>query len=637
MKQLDSMEVSFRENLPPENWRRLINEYALILPDTPLRLKFTRNVLKHFHNLPKRYRFYPFPSEITVREILEAEIEKLLPESNTPVKKAIQNGDISQPPFIMRKINWLRRTVLFLVLAGLILGIPTDPEISDHSGNPKNHVDTAFYPVRYPIPFHQIDYPFSFRLLESQVSDRPIEVADSDHWVESPVTVKPILFPFSFQLPENTIPFQPIDVAFSFPLLEEPVTDQPVLFPFSFRLLENPIPFQAIEVASDHLAESPDSHHLFQYPFLFTLLENQVPFQRPEGLIAIPGDFEKTALKRKPSVTETKGKFDEKGFPEYIVHPIWLVEKTAKVETYSNGLQIITSLCVDNIPRRYVAFPRDTDALPGKERLSSKIRGILYHSSEGDVVPLKPEKNRLIKKYSKQLLKYVCRKKGYHYLIDPFGRVYRIVREKDAAFHAGNSVWADKDSIYMNLNHAFIGICFEGKGFEEIYEPGAKKPKMRVLDDTTITEAQIQSGKELTDWLRFHYGIPQRNCVPHGIASVYPKNRLIGYHLDLAHGFPFHRFGLRNRYKEKIPAIIEFGFKGDRYFREVLNGNVWPGAELSEKYLEKKAKQSGLSLNAYRKKLNQRFDRYFDWQTDLHKHLTVDQPPSNHGPEGKTK
>ena len=273
---------------------------------------------------------------------------------------------------------------------------------------------------------------------------------------------------------------------------------------------------------------------------------------------------------------------------------------------------------MENIPRSYVVFPKKTDALPGEEHLSTKVRGILYHASEGDMAPFRPEKNRLLKKYSSQLLKYVCRKKGYHYLIDRFGRVYRIVREEDAAFHAGNSVWANEDSIFLNLNHAFIGICFEGKGFEEVYEPGSTKPRIRVVDETTITKAQIQSGKELTDWLRFHYRIHQGNCVPHSIASVYPKNRLIGYHLDLAHGFPFDRFSLGNKYKEMIPSIIEFGFKGDRYFRETLNGNVWPGVNRSEEYLKKKAEQAGTSVRDYRKKLNLRFDRYSDWQKHLH-------------------
>lgn len=329
-------------------------------------------------------------------------------------------------------------------------------------------------------------------------------------------------------------------------------------------------------------------------------------------------------------VAPPKKQDDKEAFPEYIKQPIWLVEKTRNVETYSNGLQVITSFTVKNIFRNYVVFPKNGDTLPGNDGLSNRIRGILYHTSEGDIVPLKPEKNRLLKKYTSQLVSYISRKKGYHYLIDRFGRVYRIVREKDAAFHAGNAVWADEDSIFLNLNHAFLGICFEGKDFKEIHEPGSTKPKIRIVDDTTITQAQIQSGKELTDWLRFHYKIPQSNCIPHAIASVYPKNRLIGYHLDLAHGFPFHRFGLQNKYRGTIPSIVEFGFRQDHYFNDVLNGNIWPGIILSEKSLKSTAKQKGLSYKAYRQSLHERFDRYYHWQKYLQNNIPAGASANNH-------
>ena len=503
-----------------------------MLPNTTLRLKFTRNVLKHFHNAPKRHWFRPFWSEAAFRNVLEAEIEILVPGSDLLSKKAIQNGDISRSPFTLLNIRRHQRSIFLFIITTLALGVFIGAGslyifVSQKDSN--DSATTIFFPV------------------------------------------------------ENHVPLQP-------PAHEIP--DQPT--------------------------EYTDPDDLLKNPFSFRLIENHVPFESLSAQIPVDNNLEAVVPDRKPPAMKAQKNYEEEDFPVHIERPIWLVEKTGDVETYSNRLQIITSFCVNNIPRSYVVFPKKTDTLPGEDRLSTKVLGILYHASEGDMAPFKPEKNRLLKKYSSQLLKYVCRKKGYHYLIDRFGRVYRIVREEDAAFHAGNSVWADKDSIFLNLNHAFIGICFEGKGFEEVYEPGLTKPRIRVVDETTITKAQIQSGKELTDWLRFHYVIHQGNCVPHSIASVYPKNRLIGYHLDLAHGFPFNRFALRNKYKEMIPSIIEFGFKGDRYFREALNGNVWPGVNRSEEYLKKKAEQAGTSVRDYRKKLNLRFDRYSDWQKHLH-------------------
>ena len=543
------MEVSFSQALPPEKWRRLINEYALILPDTTLRLKFTRNVLKHFHNPPKRHGFHPFWTETAFRKILEAEIEILVPGSDLLLKKAIRNGDISRSPFTLLNIDRRQRSVFLFVITTLVLGVFVGTASlyiffsQDDSGDPAT---TVFHPI------------------------------------------------------ESQVPFQP---------LTHEIPDQPT--------------------------EYTDSNDLLLNPFSFRWVENHVPFQPLPGEISANNNLEAAVPDPLPPVAKAQGNKAEEDFPEYIKRPIWLVEKTADVETYSNRLQIITSFSVENIPRSYIVFPKNADTLPGEKSLSTKIRGILYHASEGDMAPFKPEKNRLIKKYSGQLLKYVCRKKGYHYLIDRFGRVYRIVREEAAAFHAGDSVWADEDSIFLNLNHAFIGICFEDKGFEEVYEPGSTKPRIRAMDDTTITEAQIHAGKELTDWLRFHYGIPQGNCVPHGIASIYPKNRLIGYHLDLAHGFPFNRFGLRNKYREMIPSITEFGFKGDRYFREVLNGNIWPGINRSEEYLKNKAKGAGISVEAYREQLNRRFDRYYDWQKHLHDTLTTVEVPETAPQKGR--
>ena len=541
------MKISFPQGLPPENSRRLINEYASILPDSAIRLKFTRNVLKHFHNPPKRHGFRPFWSEAAFRKVLEAEIENLVPGSNLLSRKTIRNGDISRSPFTLLNIGWRQRSVSLFVITTLVLGVFVGAASlyiffrQNDSGDPAT---TVFHPI------------------------------------------------------ETRVPFQP---------------------------LTHEIPDQSTEY------KNPDD--LLENPFPFRLIENHVPFQPLTGRSSAKNNLEAVVPDPKPPAMEAQENNEEEDFPAYIERPIWLVEKTKDVETYSNRLQIITSFCVENIPRSYVVFPKKTDALPGEEHLSTKVRGILYHASEGDMAPFRPEKNRLLKKYSSQLLKYVCRKKGYHYLIDRFGRVYRIVREEDAAFHAGNSVWANEDSIFLNLNHAFIGICFEGKGFEEVYEPGSTKPRIRVVDETTITKAQLQSGKELTDWLRFHYRIHQGNCVPHSIASVYPKNRLIGYHLDLAHGFPFDRFSLGNKYKEMIPSIIEFGFKGDRYFRETLNGNVWPGVNRSEEYLKKKAEQAGTSVRDYRKKLNLRFDRYSDWQKHLHNNGSDSGKRPAEGPE----
>ena len=312
--------------------------------------------------------------------------------------------------------------------------------------------------------------------------------------------------------------------------------------------------------------------------------------------------------------------------PEYLNIPIWLVEKTSEREFYSNRLQIITSHTISNLPREYYRFPKYSNVSHISGTIANKISGIVYHASESDIYPFMPEMNHSILKYTKQLIKYLKRKKSYHYFIDRFGRVYRLVREDHAAFHAGHSIWADEKEIYLNLNHAFIGICFEGKDFEKVKKQKkglTKNSEYSVLKPTGISsfnEAQLRSGKELTDWLRVKYRIPQHNCVPHALISVNPRRMLIGYHLDLARGFPFAKFGLSDKYQEPLPSMVEFGFKHDKYFEKIFNGKLWRGIYLSEEILHRKAGYLEISPAAYRRKLQRRFTRFTEWKkTNLEK------------------
>ena len=596
------MEVPFSKNLPPENYRQLIKEYALILQDTTLRLKFTRNVLKQFHIKTKRFLFHPAGSERAFRRTLKIEIEKLSPGSGPIIKEAIRNGDISRSRFLSGHAQPPFHPLFFLLLPSLLICISIMLFYHFFNGNiHENPATPSPYPVRAAIEYHLTATPSLKPPIKAPMPAPPDQSPAFAQPIEKPTHSQPLQYPIHEHLSE---------------------------YPFSFRLIDNQSPFLP------HVNTALVGQNNFTAVTGITQTTQAVRGNRKMDQNLFPAENHlETAVPFPEPTAGPAGKMDEReSFPEYVEQPIWLVEKSKDAETYSNGLQIITTFAVKNIPRSYVVFPKKDNTLPGKDRLSNRIRGILYHTSEGDMVPLKPEKNRLLKKFSSQLQRYVSRKKGYHYLIDRFGRVYRIVREENAAFHGGKPVWANKDSIFLNLNHAFLGICFEGKGFEEVHEPNSTKTKLRAVDDTVITQAQIQSGKELTDWLRFHYKIPQSNCVPHGIASVYPKDRLVGYHLDLAHGFPFHRFGLHNKYRGMIPSIVEFGFKWDRHFSEALNDKIWPGIIRSEEFLKTKAKQKGLSLKAYRKRLHERFDRYCHWQTLLHD-IHIAGPSVNNDPE----
>ena len=366
-----------------------------------------------------------------------------------------------------------------------------------------------------------------------------------------------------------------------------------------------------------------------QNPILLALTPQHTQNAKANRIISKPLSSSETPAHKNKSVSiivkTAKVSDKPKPIPKYLKNPIWLVEKTPDREFYSNRLQIITTHTISNLTREYYRFSKKNRQLPVNPKATNKISGIVYHASESDLYPFMPEMNHSILKYSKKLIKFLLRNKSYHYFIDRFGRVYRLVRDDHAAFHAGNSIWADEKEIYLNLNHAFIGICFEGKDFEEIKtrrqkKGQSKKSKSTRLKPTGISsfnEAQLRSGKELTDWLRVKYNISQHNCVPHALTSINPNRMLIGWHLDLARGFPFAKFGLSDKYQEPLPSMVEFGFHYDRYFKSIFNNELWRGIHHSEDIIKRQAKNSNMSIAKYRKQLQRRFSRYREWNKKM--------------------
>ena len=116
---------------------------------------------------------------------------------------------------------------------------------------------------------------------------------------------------------------------------------------------------------------------------------------------------------------------------------VWLVENGAGFEQYSNGLRIDTTLRGAGDAAPLPRLRARTAAAGGGPRPSPV--GILFHTSESDVWPLEAAFNENLRDSSQRLLRYVSRNRLYHYLIDRFGRVYRVVGEDSKANHAGHS------------------------------------------------------------------------------------------------------------------------------------------------------------------------------------------------------
>jgi hypothetical protein len=271
---------------------------------------------------------------------------------------------------------------------------------------------------------------------------------------------------------------------------------------------------------------------------------------------------------------------------------VWLVARDGEEELWSNGLRVVTSFEVEGPPRSFFAFPRDgSPPVP----MHSRPVGIVYHASESDMAPFAPEFSQNILATTRDLIGWLSRRRIYHYVIDRFGLVYRVVSDETVAVHAGVSIWGDGDYYYLNLNESFIGIAFESRW------------SAASQDEDVITTAQLQAAMNLTDLLRSRYDISDINCVPHGLVSVNAGKRLIGYHADWARDFPFAALGLSDKYQLPPPSVSAFGFSYDEDLVARLGGSLWPGVVVAERELERRAAAEGVPLPTLRSRLHRRY------------------------------
>ncbi len=268
---------------------------------------------------------------------------------------------------------------------------------------------------------------------------------------------------------------------------------------------------------------------------------------------------------------------------------VWRVEGSGTLETYSNGLRVDVTFAESNKPRGpYPVFPLAGGSQP--VRYQGVPAGIVYHTSESNLADFDETQNRRLKQLGRNLLEVVREERAYHYVIDRFGRVFRVVEESDVANHAGHSIWADADGIYVNLNTSFLAVAFEAQ----------------TGDSNSVTAAQIQAAHMLTEMLRSKYSIRAGNCVTHAQVSVSGVNDHIGSHTDWGSQFPFTAVGLPDNYAEPLPSLTAFGFDYDGAFLDAVGGR-WKGLDLAEAEVNRQARAQGVPAARYRAILQHRY------------------------------
>jgi len=269
---------------------------------------------------------------------------------------------------------------------------------------------------------------------------------------------------------------------------------------------------------------------------------------------------------------------------------VWLVEKSGEAETYSNGLRIDNHFLITTHQRRYLAFPVNG----GSPSRRTALAGVVFHTTESPQAPFEADENRTLKKIGESLLEYVRRIRAYNFVIDRFGRVYRVVAEDQAANHSGFSVWADENWSYINLNESFLGISFEA----------VSRPAQQ---ESQISPAQVRSAAMLIEMVRSRYQIPAANFVTHAQVSVNPTNMRGGMHIDWAAGFPFEAVGLPDNYAAPLPALWCYGFDYDASFKELAGARMRAGLDDAAAKLAQKAAAAGLRAVDYKTRMRQRY------------------------------
>jgi N-acetylmuramoyl-L-alanine amidase len=316
------------------------------------------------------------------------------------------------------------------------------------------------------------------------------------------------------------------------------------------------------------------------------------------GLFFVMITISAFALARHPAAT-TGGALPEFGTTRggvQTIPKVWLVETKADSEIYSNGLRIENKFAVSNEPRSsYPVFARrDVQETPLEWR--TQPSGIVYHTTESLQFPFEPAATKSIQQVDGDVLGFVRHTHAYHFLIDKFGQVFRVVRESDVAYHAGFSVWGDDRAVFVNLNAIFLGIAFETHSQPD-------------QETATATAAQIHSARVLTQMLRSKYQIPAADCVTHAQVSVNPDNKLVGFHTDWASNFPFSELGLGDNYLEPSVSIDSFGFTYDSTLVKATGSRYWQGLILAEEQLRAQAMNQGLTQAEYRKILQGKYSK----------------------------
>lgn len=284
--------------------------------------------------------------------------------------------------------------------------------------------------------------------------------------------------------------------------------------------------------------------------------------------------------------------------PGFDPDKVWLVKEDKSVELYSNGARILREHEADNHSRNYYLYTKEDPLQPSNLPVQHDIVGILYHTTESELVEFNADNNQGLLQHTLGLLGWVQKKKSYNYVIDRIGQIHRVIRDNQAADHAGHSIWNDEKYTYVSLNESFLGVAFETKG-------------------ESLTEAQVVAGRQLTAILRSKYNIRDVNCTTHGLVSFSPNNMMIGYHHDWAHNFPFEAMSISDKYPVPPTHVSAYGCSWEEDIVVKMGGRLWAGVTLAETEFQQRARQAKLKPDELRRRMKERYSEQLEMTRKL--------------------
>ena len=424
------MDTTLSLKLPPKNYRRIIEELSVVIPDPVLKLKFLQQAINEHQKISAPYKLCPPIAGIAFRKKILENAEKISPGSKKTARNLIRKRVIS-PPYI--KLWWLyklRYVIGSAILMLFIWGVATTVSPLVRSFNIGARINLNSQQAKTTNTKIIIRKPiFYSQLPKSGDSSNSSIVKHVNHqngpelvlkYLQNPILValRPLRKPeyhLGSYLPKAVFILSAALKAKNTHLhLSSCLQNIKMNLDRFLKFLQNPILAaltaspQNQDVTSDRIPQKPflssrppegennTSHPIvkpakyqnesgqdlkfLQNPILAALMapsqnqnatSNRIP-QRTFLSTRPPEVKKRSSL---PAVKIVNYQLETEQVPEFLQTPIWLVEKTSDREIYSNRLQIITTHTISNLPREYYRFPKNSDHLPATSIITDKISG----------------------------------------------------------------------------------------------------------------------------------------------------------------------------------------------------------------------------------------------------------------------